>query len=505
MSRLFLAGVAVSLVFHVIALPVEAAVFEVDRFDDPFPSQNCASGVDVDCSLREAVITANNTAGPDLIIIPAGTFNLTRSGTPENASVSGDLDLAEAVRIEGAGMTATIIDGGGPGVLNDRIIDILGVEVEIEGLTIRGGSGVTNGGGLYNRSGSTLTLTETMITANQADTVAGWAGGMQTAGICTLIFSVVHDNEASRAGGIDASGTTIIQDSWISDNRALEASSDWSGGGILTFQSGSSTTLIRTTVSGNTSASYGGGLHAYGPTTIVDSTFESNHSAKFGGAISVAPSRTVTIEKSAFFWNTSDADGGAIGVEDLGTLDITNSTIDSNHAGKEGGAIAVEGVASLINVTIGRNTAITATAVINSPTSNVTYHNTIFEGSCSSAVQVTSLGGNIESPGNTCQLTARSDQFNVTSMALDLGPLGYFGGSTATRLPLPGSVAIDAADGCPTSFEDQRGTTRPIDGDGIGGAICDVGSVEVLLNEEPWLFEDGFETGDTFGWSSTVP
>ncbi len=299
MSRLFLAGVAVSLVFHVIALPVEAAVFEVDRFDDPFPSQNCASGVDVDCSLREAVITANNTAGPDLIIIPAGTFNLTRSGTPEDAAVSGDLDLTEAVRIEGAGMTTTIIDGGGPGVLGDRIIDILGVEVEIEGLTIRGGSGVISAGGLNNRSGSTLTLTETMITANQADTVAGWAGGMQTAGICTLIFSVVHDNEASRAGGIDASGTTIIQDSWISDNRAL-ADSEWSGGGILTFAAGSSTTLIRTTVSGNTSASYGGGLHAYGPTTIVDSTFESNYAAKFGGAISVAPSRTVTVEKSAF-------------------------------------------------------------------------------------------------------------------------------------------------------------------------------------------------------------
>lgn len=504
MSRLFLAGVAVSLVFHVIALPVEAAVFEVDRFDDPFPSQNCASGVDVDCSLREAVITANNTAGPDLIIIPAGTFNLTRSGTPEDAAVSGDLDLTEAVRIEGAGMTTTIIDGGGPGVLGDRIIDILSVEVEIEGLTIRGGSGVISAGGLNNRSGSTLTLTETMITANQADTVAGWAGGMQTGGICTLIFSVVLDNEASRAGGIDASGTTTIQDSWISDNRAL-ADSQLSGGGILTFGAGSSTTLIRTTVSGNTSASYGGGLHAYGPTTIVDSTFESNYAAKFGGAISVPPSRTVTVEKSAFYWNTSDADGGAIGVESGGTLDITNSTIDSNHAGKEGGAIAVEGVASLTNVTIGRNTATTATAVINSPISNVTYHNTIFEGSCSSAAQVTSLGGNIESPGNTCQLSERSDQVNVTLMALDLGPLGYFGGSTATRLPLPGSVAIDAADGCPTSFEDQRGTTRPIDGDGIGGAFCDVGSVEVLFNEEPWLFEDGFENGDTFGWSSTVP
>ncbi len=39
----------------------------------------------------------------------------------------------------------------------------------------------------------------------------------------------------------------------------------------------------------------------------------------------------------------------------------------------------------------------------------------------------------------------------------------------------------------------------------IRWAVCDVGSVEVLLNEDPWLFDDGFETGDTLGWSSTVP
>ena len=363
---------------------------------------------------------------------------------------------------------------------------------------------MAGGGGLNSRPGSTLTLTHTMITANQADITTGWAGGLQTAGVCTLIFSVVHDNEASRGGGIDASGTTIIQDSWITDNRALLASSGWSGGGILTFGSGSMTTLIRTVVSGNTSESFGGGLHAYGPVVIEDSTFESNHAANIGGAITVGPFRTVTVEKSSFFWNASGSDGGAIGVEANGTLDITNSTIDLNRATFNGGAIAVEGVASLINVTISRNKAFTATAVVTSPTSNVTYGNTILEGTCSSAGPVITLGGNIESPGDTCQL-GRTDQVNVTPIGLNLSPLGYFGGSTPTRLPRPGSVAIDTADGCPASLEDQRGTTRPIDGDGVGGAVCDVGAAEVLLDEYPWLFADGFETGDTFGWSDTNP
>jgi len=504
MPRLFLALLAAALAVHAVAPPIEASVFEVDRFDDPFPGQNCASGVAVDCSLREAVITANNSAGPDIIVVPAGTYTLTRSGASEDASVSGDLDFTEAVRIEGAGMVLTIIDGGGPGVLDDRIVDIHGVEVEIDGLTIRGGSGVTSAGGISNNSGSTLTLTDTMITANQADTAAGWGGGMQTAGTCTITNSVIHDNEASRAGGIDASGPTTIQDSRITDNRALGGAADWAGGGILAFNPGSITRLIRTVVSGNTSASLGGGLHAWGPVEIEDSTFEDNHAGKFGGGISIPAFRTVTIKRSSFFRNTTDGAGSAIGVETDGTLEITNSTVDMNEAGEDG-AIAVEGTASLTNVTISRNEARGATAVITSPSSSFTIGNTILEGSCTLGVQPTSLGGNIESPGSTCMLKEATDQSEVKPRDLDLGPLGYFGGYSASRLPRPGSVAIDNADGCPASLEDQRGGTRPIDGDGAGGAACDVGAAEVLLDEYPWLFADGFETGDTFGWSNSSP
>jgi hypothetical protein len=503
MPRLILILLAAVLAVHVFVPLTEASVFEVDRFDDPFPAQTCASGVAVDCSLREAVITANNTAGPDIIIVPAGTYTLTRAGAAEDAAVSGDLDVTEAARFEGAGMALTVIDGGGPGVLDDRIIDIHGVEVEIDGVTITGGSGVTSAGGVNSRPGSMLTLTYTMITANQADNTAGWAGGMQTAGMCTISNSVIHDNSASRAGGIDASGTTTIQDSRITDNRSLGAA-DWQGGGILSFGAGSTTRLIRTVVSGNTSQNLGGGLHAWGPVEIEDSTFENNHAGKFGGGISIPAFRTVTIKRSSFYRNTTDGAGSAIGVETDGTLDINNSTFDKNVAGEDA-AIAVEGTAWLTNVTISRNEARGATAVITSPTSSFTIGNTILEGSCTLGVQPTSLGGNIESPGSTCMLKEATDQSEVKPLNLDLGPLGYFGGYSATRLLRPGSVAIDTANGCPASLEDQRGVTRPIDGDGVGGAACDVGAAEVLLDEYPWLFADGFETGDTFGWSSSNP
>ena len=58
-----------------------------------------------------------------------------------------------------------------------------------------------------------------------------------------------------------------------------------------------------------------------------------------------------------------------------------------------------------------------------------------------------------------------------------LSPLGDFGGLTETILPLPGSPALEAA--TTSAFTtDQRGFTRPLDGDDDGTASADLGSAE---------------------------
>jgi len=72
------------------------------------------------CSLREAVRAANTDAvfggctagsGPDTISLPNGTYTLTTLGQNEDAGLTGDLDIAGSVTINGASSSGTVIDG----------------------------------------------------------------------------------------------------------------------------------------------------------------------------------------------------------------------------------------------------------------------------------------------------------------------------------------------------------------------------------------------------------
>jgi hypothetical protein len=97
----------------------------------------------------------------------------------------------------------------------------------------------------------------------------------------------------------------------------------------------------------------------------------------------------------------------------------------------------------------------------------------------------------------TCDLIQPDDLIVADAM---LGPLGSYGGPTACHVPQAGSPAIDSGADTDYPDTDQRGATRPQDGDDDGVAWCDRGSVEVGLP-----FVDDFESGDTLMWSMTVP
>ena len=161
-------------------------------------------------------------------------------------------------------------------------------------------------------------------------------------------------------------------------------------------------------------------------------------------------------------------DGGGI-VSYGGPLTLTNSTVTGNSADAQGSALFVSGA-----------------SVVESSA-------TLIDGECGQlgdSVTWVSNGDNIESPLNTCGFDPAIDQVNVSTEALNLGPLQNNGGPTMTHKPGDGdfgdgSVAIDRipseacldVEGAPL-LTDQRGLLRPV---AILGPEpkCDVGSVEV--------------------------
>jgi hypothetical protein len=136
---------------------------------------------------------------------------------------------------------------------------------------------------------------------------------------------------------------------------------------------------------------------------------------------------------------------------------------------------------TITNSTVSGNTAAAGASIVNyfddMISAELTIANSVVDGDCEGIPQgvsnITSLGYNIESPGDTCGFDQAGDLVNITKVQLDFGELAANGGPTMTHALGAESVAIDhiPAVDCGVTT-DQRGEPRPV-GDG-----CDVGSFE---------------------------
>jgi len=69
-----------------------------------------------------------------------------------------------------------------------------------------------------------------------------------------------------------------------------------------------------------------------------------------------------------------------------------------------------------------------------------------------------------------------------------LGPLQNNGGLTLTHALLPGSPAIDTGSPTVCPLFDQRGYNRPLDGNGDGIPICDIGPYEYFSSNPIFIY-----------------
>lgn len=197
----------------------------------------------------------------------------------------------------------------------------------------------------------------------------------------------------------------------------------------------------------------------------------------------------VTLTDTTVSGNTVlfDFEGGGGGIWTRGELTLTNCTVSGNTGGASIHSTGLSRV-TLVNSTVSGNTdaglsgsfeLISSTISGNSISGSGTSTNSLIDAECTGG-SITSQGGNIESPSNTCGLNPLIDQVSVPSGDVALGPLQNNGGPTLTQVPA-GDAAIDQipvedcldADGEPLTT-DQRGVDRP------QGSLCDVGAVEIV-------------------------
>jgi len=496
---------------------------QVDAIDANPGNGVCATATDV-CSLRAAVMEANALAGADVIAVPAGTFLLTLGTFDDDVALEGDLDITSDLSIKGAGPTKTIIHGNEI----DRVfhVDPTGSRptVSLSDLTIRGGDGkigsTNNGGGIFNQ-GAVLTVSNLQVTDNSADDGGGIAN--EDGGKLTVENSMISHNLAEADGGgisnSDAGSTLTVRNSTILGNVAL---SSW-GGGISSRDTGGATTIIEdSTITGNYADQDGGGVLITDGTLSMSRSEVSYNIAEvgnggglFGGPIQASPSGILNVSNSTIKGNWAADNGGGVFVLGNGSS-FTNTTINNNFAGLDGGGIDTgANPTNIQNNTISGNIAdeaggglgVDGTNVVNITNSTIAYNfadlgfGAVDEGggidnssggtvnltnsiisyninrddpeNCGPSTTIASNGNNIDGDGS-CGLGAASD---LMSDPLLLA-LADNGGMVNTHAPFHESPAIDAADNANCSAADARGVTRPVDGDGNGSAICDIGAHE---------------------------
>lgn len=253
------------------------------------------AGDDGSGSLRQAIASANGSAGADIIEFAAGV-----TGTITLASALPQ--IVDEVSINGPGADVLSVSGD----LAYRVFDVAsGISVSIAGLTIADGRVTsttgTNGAGVSNRG--SLVLEDCVIARNRAE--SGLGGGIDNGAGAALevIGCAIENNTADSGGGINNDGDLIVIESLIRGNGAVSQ-----GGGI---DNSSDAVLIGSLVANN-AAQFGAGIGNGNLLTVINTTFSGNTA------------------------DGADSSGG--GIDNFnGTVELIHATVAFNSASSGGG------------------------------------------------------------------------------------------------------------------------------------------------------------------------
>ena len=179
----------------------------------------------------------------------------------------------------------------------------------------------------------------------------GPGAAVTTRGEIRVVDSKVQQNLAEEpGGGIMSQRRATIVRSVITGNLAND-----DGGGVYARRGGIQ--VYDSIVSGNLVDGSGGALGSTGDILVVRSHIDGNTTDGDGGAIYADEDGDVTVIDSTVNGSTADGPGGAIFTLD-GDVTVINSTLNGNRADDRGGAISGEAAVTVINSTIARNLAV---------------------------------------------------------------------------------------------------------------------------------------------------
>ena len=400
------------------------------------------------CSLRAAIMESNALSGADTVYLQRSTTYELALVAGANDESFGDLDITDSLTLSiiNPGTAAQsadelpVIDANGIG----RVISVNSFpEVTILGIVIVGGDAsselVNEGGGIY--VGSVIKF--------------------------NLLNSIVFGNKAAQGAGIQTYAVeNLISFSDFSFNSILES---------------------------NTLSPRGAAINNEGGDTTIQYSSIHNNGMDFESAFCYGAVRNSNTTADMYIFNSTIALNGTSAstncISGLRAFDSNLSLVNTTVYKNSGWGLQIQG-----------SNGDTDVFVRNSIVANNEINNCLFNGVISSNNFGDANGGNNIASDISCSLPNISGNIENTDPKLDEGH-ALFPGLVPTFIyyePLPGSPAIDAGSplavniGNPNACQqyDQILRIRPIDSDGNGSAVCDIGAIE---NNNDLIFKSGFE------------
>jgi len=251
------------------------------------------------------------------------------------------------------------VDHIGGGILNRGDLSMVGT-------TVAGNIAGNNGGGIINVGA--MTISRSRFVGNAAgDAASPYGGGAiynAPGSTMSLTASAVTGNEAHYGAGIDdEGGRATITSSTLDGNGCLIPCADPAGFGAVYNAVGALVTLTGSTIAGNLAlhaglfdnfgavvrvqggaitGNHGGGIYNQGHPgdparlTVADALISANTGA--GGLLNYG---AATLDGVTVTANTSLSGGG--GIDNLGSLSLTGTTLSGNRAATVGGGLLNNG------------------------------------------------------------------------------------------------------------------------------------------------------------------